>query len=447
MKRNLGLFLFLFVFALWAVPVHAVTIQEVKSADGIKAWLVEDHKLPLIAMNFAFRGGVEQDPVVKQGLATITMELLTEGAGTLDAAAFQQQLADHSISLGFSANRDVLTGSLKFISSDRIKAFELAQLALTKPRFDMADIERLRAQQKAGIRSQFGDPDWQARYALLQKIFTNHPYSQRRLGTLSTLQAITPEDIHAFAANHLARDNLVVAVAGDITPKQLALDLDKIFGTLPRHAKLTPIEDAVWPTDNSLILVPREGTQTSILFAMPGPKRNDPDWYAAEIANYILGGGGFSSRLMQDVRDKKGLTYGIGTGLSPSEHGGIIMGEAATDNAKTAEAWSITSDTIRHFYDDGASDKEISAAKDYLTGSMALGLTSTDRISGALVGIQLDHLGIDYLDRRNDLIRKVSVEDIQRVVKHWFNPDVLSLSMVGKPEGIVPTETRALVHE
>jgi zinc protease len=188
--------------------------------------------------------------------------------------------------------------------------------------------------------------------------------------------------------------------------------------------------------------VPREGTQTALLFAMPGPKRDDPDWYAAEIADYILGSGGFSSRLMQDVRDKKGLTYGINTGLSPMEHGGVIVGEAATDNAKTGQAWDIAMDTMHRFYDDGVSEKEIEAAKDYLTGALPLAMTSTDKIAGVLAEIQLEHLPRDYLDRRNDLLRNVTMDDIDHVIKRWFNPSGLSLSMVGKPEGIIPTKTQ-----
>jgi zinc protease len=441
------------IFALFAVvfmvvgPAHATTIQEVTSHSGVTAWLVEDHKLPLIAMHFAFRGGVEQDPVAKQGLTNLTMELLTEGAGPYDAAAFQQQLADNSIALHFNAGRDALSGTVKSLSADKDKAFELLHFTLTSPHFDPKDIERLRAGQLAALRSQLGNPNWQARYALFQYIFGDHPYGERRFGSVRTLAAITQRDIKNFAAEHLAQDNLVVAVAGDITPNELAAALDRVFGDLPRRARLAPVGDISVPQQTAVILVPREGTQTELLFAMPGPKRDDPDWHAAEIANYILGGGGFSSRLMQDVRDKKGLTYGIETGLSPMEYGGLIAGEAATDNPKTGEAWDIATATMRHFYEDSVTEKEIAAAKDYLTGELPLAMTSTDKIAGLLVGLQLDHLGINYLDRRNDMIRQVTPDDIERVIRRWFNPDGLTLAMVGKPEGITPTQTRSLVRE
>ena len=436
----------LFLFCSFACA-EAAQIQEVTSRGGIKAWLVEDHKLPLVALHFGFRGGVEQDPANKQGLANLAMDLLTEGAGTYDAAAFQQKLADHSIQMGFSAGRDSLSGAIKTLSTDRQEAFELLTLALTAPRLDTKDFERERDEQLTSLRSQFGNPDWQARYGLFQKIFANHPYGQRRLGSIKTLASLTNEDVKTFLAAHLARDNLVVAVAGDISPSELAVALDQIFGGLPRHAHLTPVGEVEWPQDTATILTSREGTQTELLFAMPGPKLDDPDWYAAEIANYILGGGGFSSRLMQDVRDKKGLTYGIDTGVSPSEHGSLIVGQASTDNPKTKEAWDIALATMRHFYTDGVTPAEINSAKDYLTGSLPLSLTSTDKIAALLVSFQIEHRSADYLDKRNDLIRNVTADDVQTAIRHWFNPDRLTLSMVGKPDGMSPTETRALVRE
>jgi zinc protease len=433
-----------------STPAHAVDIQEViGTKSGVKAWLVEDHKLPIVALHFAFQGGSEQDPADKQGLATLTMQALTEGAGNLDAATFQQQLADASITLGFAAERDELAGGLKCLSADKEKAFSLLHLALTKPRFEAADIERLRAGQLTGIRQQFADPNWQARYALLSFIFAGHPYSQRHLGSVQTLQAITRNDVRDFAVHHLARDTVTVAVAGDITPDELSAALDKIFSGLPAHAQLTHIADVAEMTEipPPSILVRREGTQTEFLFAMSGPKRDDPDYYAAQIANYVLGGGGFSSRLMQDVRDKKGLTYGVSTDLAPSQHAGLIFGQAAVDNARMAEALDTIRDTMRRFHDEGPTVHEIEAAKDYLTGSQPLALTSTDKIAAVLVMMQREDLGRDYLDRYNEIIRSVTIKDIAHVVDRYFNPEKMVYVMVGKPEGVAATQTKDTIKQ
>jgi len=426
---------------------RATTIPEVTSPGGIKAWLVEDHKLPLIAVQFALRGGVEQDPADKQGVSFLTMNLLTQGAGSYDAAAFQQELADHSIGMGFDANRDALVGNLKTLSSEKDKAFELLHLALTQPRFDAFDIERIRSQQLTALRQQLGNPGWQGRYALFQYIFGDHPYGRRRLGSSETLASITQDDIRRFATQHLAQDNLVIAVAGDINPADLAIVLDKVFGSLPKEATLSPITDILWPAKPARILVPREGTQTDMLFVLPGPKRDNADWYAVEIANYILGGGGFSSRLMQEVRDKNGLTYGIDTGLSPMEHGGLIVGKAATDNPKTAKAFQITLQTMQQFFEQGATEKEVQDAKNFLTGALPLALTSTDKIASALVSLQLDRLGRDYFDRHSDYLRAITPDDVNKAIRRWYDPAGLSLSMVGKPDGVEPTLTRDLVRD
>jgi len=431
----------------WSGASRATDIEEVTSAKGVKAWLVEDHKLPLIAMNFAFRGGVEQDPVGKQGLATLAMSLLTQGAGPYDASAFQQQMADHGIVLHFAAGRDQLEGGLKTLVEERETAFDLLRVALTHPRFDPAEIERARARQLTRIRFQMGDPDWQARYALLNYIFAGHPYGERSLGTLKTLAGLTADDIGKFAATRLARGNLIVAVAGDITPKDLEIALDKVFGDLPIDASLAEIPEAKWPKMPASILVPREGTQTDLLFAEPGPKRDDPDWYAAQIANYILGGGGFSSRLMQEVRVKNGLTYGIDTGLAPMKHAAMITGDAATDNPKTGDAWNITQDVWRKFHQDGATPEEIKSAKDYLTGSLPLTLTSTDAIAETLVELQFEKLGRDYLEKREQIIGGVSDGAIKAAIGKWFDPANVSVAMVGEPKGVKPSTTQEQVRE
>lgn len=435
------------VFLLATPPAGATSIEEVTGKSGVKAWLVEDHKLPLIALRFAWKGGVEQDPDGKEGLAMLAMSLLTQGAGPYDAIAFQQEMADHSINISFGATRDILVGGGKFLSAEKDRAFDLLHLALTEPHFEDKDIERERARQLTGVRTQFGSPGWQARYALLGHLFANHPYSKRSLGSPATLAGLTRKDIQDFVARHLARGNLVVAVAGDISPEDLKVEMDKLFGTLPSAPRLAAVTEAQLPSKPAIILVPRDGTQTELLFALPGPKRADPDWYAADIANYILGGGGFSSRLMQEVRDKRGLTYGISTELAPMEHTGLVTGGAATDNDKTGKAWDVVLGTWREFYGEGPRPDEVKAAQDYITGALPLSLTSTDAIAGELIDMQLNNLGRDYLDRRTSLIRGVTLDEVKEAVKKWFDPAQATLSMVGHPEGVPPTETREQVRE
>ncbi|MDD3029211.1 MAG: pitrilysin family protein [Alphaproteobacteria bacterium] len=441
MKR--GAVFLAFVAVLITGRAHALTVQEVVGPKtGVKAWLVEEHSVPVIALRLAFQGGGEQDPVEKQGLASLTADALTQGAGSYDANAFQKELVDRSISLDFAAGRDAINGGLKCLREDKEKAFFLLREALTEPRFDREALERLEAQHRAAIRQLFADPSWQARYAFVSHAFKGHPYSQRLLGTLETLASITRDDVRIFAAQHMAKDTLTVAVAGDITPKELASALDTIFKDLPAHARLRPIEDIDVKEMPSPLLIAREGAQTEILFGMQGLKRADPDYYAAEIANYILGGGGFSSRLMQALRDEQGLTYGVATSLAPSQHAALIVGRLAVNNASAGEAFNALGVTIRRFYEDGPTQAEMQAAKDYLTGSMPLALTSTDKIADLLVAMQREDLGRDYLDRYNSLIQKVSLSDVQRIIKRFFNPAAINYVMVGDPEGVSVAQTQ-----
>jgi zinc protease len=431
-----------------AQGAKATEIQEVVAPrTGVKAWLVEEHKLPIVSMRFAFDGGCEQDPLEKQGLASLTMGALTQGAGPYNAAAFQHKLAEYSITLSLSAERDQLSGALKFLKADKDIAFSLLHLALTQPRFDPQTVERLRGKQLSSVRRQFSDPGWQARYALLSQLYANHPYSQRCLGTTLTLPSLSRADLRDFVEAHIALNTLTVAVAGDITPDELSLALDKVFADLPERARLKQISDVGDPANNPSILVRRDGTQTDIVFGMAGPKRDDPDYYAAQVSNYILGGGGFSSRLMQEVRDKKGLTYGVSTGLASSRHAGLIIGHAAVDNVKFPEAMSVIREAMRRFQEDGPTAKEIDSAKDYLTGAMPLALTSTNKIAEMLVEMQREKLGRDYLDRYAELIRGVSRRDIQGVLDRYFNPDKMTVVMVGKPEGVTPTFTKDTVNQ
>ncbi|MBV8061920.1 MAG: insulinase family protein, partial [Alphaproteobacteria bacterium] len=340
-----------------------------------------------------------------------------------------------------------ITGHAKFLSADQAKAFELLRLALAKPRFDQADITRMRTEFIGAIREQFGSPDWQGRNALLKEVFAGHPYSMRRLGSEKSLNAITRDDIKGFAAEHLARSNLVVAVAGDIKPDDLAAMLDQVFGALPAEAKLMPVTDAPWPATPTHVVVTREGTQTGLLFAWRGPKRSDPDWYALEVANYVIGGGGFASRLMHEVREKRGLTYGIDTHLSAMEHAGMIAGDAAIDNNKVAESWRVAHETIRDFYDNGITQAEMTAAKDYLTGAMPMAMTSTDKAASAMLGLQLEHLGPHFFDDYPGIIHALTLEQINQAIRRWYDPDAISFSMVGKPEGIADATYKPMVRE
>ncbi len=411
-------------------------IQRVKSPGGIEAWLVEDHSVPVVAMRMAFRGGSAEDPPDRLGLANVVAGMLDEGAGDLDAQAFRTRLDDNSIALGFEDSRDLFTGYVKTLSVNRDLAFELMALALTKPRFDAEPIDRIRSAILARLKRQTGDPDYLASRLWWSKAFPATPYGRPPDGTVETVSKIDAGDLRGFVERRLARDNLFIGVVGDITAEQLAPALDRVFGGLPARAQPVALGDVRPSTAGNIFMMDRQNPQSVIVFGEAGLKRNDPDYYAAFVMNHILGGGSFSSRLYREVREKRGLAYSVYSYLSPLDEAGLIMGGVATENSRVAETIATVRDVWRSMPLTGATATELSEAKSYLTGSFALQFDNTDHIARLLVSIQLDDLGIDYIDRRNDLIAAVTQQDVLRVARRVLDAKSLTFAVVGQPQGL-----------
>jgi zinc protease len=411
-------------------------IQRVKSPGGIEAWLVEDHSVPVIALRMAFRGGSAEDPADRLGLANMTARMLDEGAGDLDAQAFRTLLDNNSIGLGFDDARDIVTGYVKTLSVNRALAFDLLALALTKPRFEAEALDRMRSSVLARLKRQTGDPDYLAGRLWWRNAFPTDAYGRPTEGTVESVSKIDAADLRGFVERRLARDNLVVGVVGDIKAEELAPALDRIFGGLPPRSQPALMEDLRPKTAGSIFVVDRENPQSVIVFGEAGLKRNDPDFYAALVMNHILGGGAFSSRLYREVRDKRGLAYSIYTYLNPMDEAGLIMGGVATENSRVGETIATIRDVWTAMAMTGATAKELGEAKSYLTGSFALQFDNTDQIARLLVSIQLDDLGIDYIDRRNGFIAAVSLPDVMRVARRVLDAKALTFAVVGQPQGL-----------
>jgi zinc protease len=240
-------------------------------------------------------------------------------------------------------------------------------------------------------------------------------------------------DLRVFAAQRIARDNLVVGIVGDITPAQTAAMLDKVFGGLPDKAAPWKLPDVQAAPGKRTIVIDKPVPQSIIRFGHGGIKRDDPDFFAAYVMNYVLGGGGFESRLYEEVREKRGLAYSAWSYLSPMNAAGLVLGGAGTANERAGETVDVMRDVWRRMADKGVSAKELEDAKTYLTGSYSLRFTSSRRISSILVGIQLQRLGIDYIERRNGLIAAIDKVDVNRVAKKLLRPDGITLVVVGNP--------------
>ncbi len=410
-------------------------IQQVTSPGGIEGWLVQDDTLPIIALQYVFLdSGTTLDPEAKQGLVRMLSNTMDEGAGELDSTAFQKALADHSITLRFSASRDGFGGRLKTLTRHKDKAFDLLKIALTAPRFDTEPVDRMRNANMTRIRSSLADPDWIAARILNDRMYSGHPYAMNSGGTLTTLPAITPDDLRDFYTQYLTQDRLVVVAAGDISAGEFQMLLDTLFGHLPAQGPEDIVPGADVSNPGTIALYQKDIPQTVIQIALPAFGRDHPDYYALQVLNYIFGGAGFGSRLMETAREKEGLTYGIFSSISDNRKIDLMRIGTSTKNESVMRMLEIIRAEMQKLQTEPVPEDELNNAKSYLTGSLSLSLTSTDKIASVLMGLRTQDLPADYLDHYADKINAVSAADIQRVARDILIPEKMTVTLVGTPQ-------------
>ncbi|WP_162914030.1 M16 family metallopeptidase [Taklimakanibacter lacteus] len=424
------------IVAIHVLPAQAIEIKEVKSKGGITAWLVEDHTNPLIAMQFSFSGGAVNDAAGKEGTANFITAMMDEGAGDLDSAAFQAKRDELAMKMSFDASFDRFQGSFQTLANRRDASFALLKLALAKPHFAQEPLDRVRDQLLVGARRKEEEPDTISSRAWMAKAFADHPYARETDGTVKSIATITAEDLKAMHKQLFSRKGLKVAVVGDIDEATLARLLDETFGDLPDTDP--PKAAPMFHVDGKPMteVIDRDIPQSIITFGTDGMLRADPDFIPAYVASFVLGGGGFGSRLTEEVREKRGLTYGVSIGLYSFDHAGLVFGQLGTRNEKAGEALGVVKDTMRKFAEEGPTAAELAETKTYLTGSYALRFDSNSKIARQLLAIQEDNLGIDYINRRNDMIDAVTLDQAKVQARRISEPDKLIVTVVGKPEGI-----------
>ena len=433
---SLGVGLALAAFAAPSAPaaeIDTMKIKRVISPGGIEAWLVESHDNPLVAMRFAFRGGSSQDPLGKEGLAYFVTAMIDEGAGTFDAIGFQERAQALAMRMNFDASRDVMLGNVQTLTENKDEVFDLLRLALTEPRFDADAIERVRAQILAGLKFDENDPSTVASLAWDRLAFGDHPYGRPIKGTKASIASISREDLKDYVARVFARDKLLISVVGDIDAETLGRTLDKIFGALPAHSTLASVADADPPLGPTREVIEMDVPQSVAQFGHRGIARKDDDFIAAYVLNYIIGGGGFASRLMEEVREKRGLAYSVHSNLFPYQHGAVFIGNVATKNEAVGQSLDVIESELRRLAERGPTAEELESAKSYLTGSYALRFESSSSIANQLLWIQIEDLGIDYVNRRNEQVEAVTLDDIKRVAVRLIEADRLITTIVGKP--------------
>ncbi len=437
MAHVTSLFAAFWLTVLLAIPAEAkVDVQEVTSPGGIKAWLVESRQVPLIAMRFSFVGGAVYDPDGKEGLSNFAAGMLDEGAGDMTSVAFQERAEELAVRMSFNAGRDMFIGSFQTLTENKEEAAKLLKLALTKPRFDADAVDRIKKQIITGLKFDQNDPRQVASKEWFRIAFDGHPYARPVKGTINSVGTIDAKDLRDFADKVMVRDTLTVAVVGDIDAKTLGPMLDEIFGDLPKSSDLKAIAEAKPPAGPQRKVIEMNVPQSVAVFGHSGLKRNDDDFIASFVLNYILGGGGFNSRLTEEVREKRGLAYSVYSFLSPYQRAGIYMGNVATENKSMVRSLEVIEAELRRMAEDGPTAEELKNAKQYLTGSYPLRFDTSSKIASQLLWIQIEDLGRDYIETRNSKIDAITLDDVRRVAKRLLNADGLIVTIVGKPEGV-----------
>ncbi len=430
---------------IFAAAANAVSVKSVQGPTGVETWLSEEHALPMIAMEISLPAGSSYDPAGRQGLAEMTASLLDEGAGELGSDAFKEALEARAIRLSARADRDYLVVSVTTLKDNADEAMRLTALALAHPRFDPAAVERMRAAELAALKQEDQNPARSAVKSWFASFFGQQPYGHAPSGTVSGLAAITPDDLKGFVAEHFVRGSVKVAVSGDVAEAPLKRYLQQLFLVLPAKTLAAPARAAETGKPGVRTILRSEAAPVAV-FGMTGPMRNDPDFIPAYVANEILGGGTFSARLMDQVRDKRGLTYGIETHLEDFRSASVIIGEVQSDKSKIQTALEVTQSEMGRFAKEGATTKELADAKTYLTGSYPLTLNSNAKIARTLNQYQRSGLPADYVSRRNALINEVTLAKVNEIAKRYFDPSRLVVVIVGTPAAPVKTGSATTSH-
>lgn len=409
----------------------SVPIQVVEAA-GVSAWLVEDHSLPVVALSWSFPGGAALDPAGQEGAASMAAALLTEGAGPLDMLAFADAMRDSAISLGFDAGRDLFDGGFRTLSENLPEAVRLAHLAMTQPRFETAAVERVRARAIAAARRAEETPRGRAGRAFWAQAFPGHPAGRPSGGTADSLAGLSVEAMRAALPRQFRKRGLLVAAAGDIRPPALRDLLGELFGGLPDSAPPAPPPLTSFHRFGQQVLE-MAAPQSAVVFGQEGLAASDPDWEATQVMLRILAGGSFASRLMQAVREERGLAYGIAAGLDVLFRRGVVVGSVATENARVAETIAVTRAEWRRMAEHGPTQAEVTDAVAYLTGAMPLQFSDTRRIADGLMALRQNNRPVEWLAGRSARLAALTPERLARVATRVLEPDTLSIVIAGRP--------------
>lgn len=422
---------------------EAMRVEELTTPSGISVWRVEDNTTPSETISFAFTGGSELDPHDKQGLTYLMAALLTEGAGTDDSASFAQKLTEKNISLNISAGRDAITGDVRFLLTHTDDAVALTKAALTQPRFEADDIARLQDGLLANFRQTENDPSWRATRLLFQEIFGGTPYAMSSRGTPATIPAITHDDLRNALAQRLVKKRLNVVAVGAAPADDVEAITDRIFADLPEGDSAPRGEITLKRAGETWFNEHKRAPQAVVQFALPGISPQDDDYLPALVLNDIVGGGGFRARMMKDLRQSLGATYGVGMNFLNFKQSPFIYGQTTVALPQLDAAMHIIRDNVAKAAAGTVDADELQASKTYLAGAFARDLTSSGAIADFILGARTAGLPSDYYATYPDRIMAITPDDIARVGKRLFDPAALRFAIVAPqaPSNVTRTIT------
>ncbi|MCA2012507.1 pitrilysin family protein [Pararhodobacter sp. CCB-MM2] len=422
----------------FAQRAGAIEIEDVTSPAGHTAWLVEEHSIPFVSIEVVFTGGASVDPEGKAGAVSLMTSLLTEGAGDLDAQGYAAALESLAGSVSFSAGRDSVSMTIRALTENRDEVVALALSALNDAQFGQQSLDRVRAQTIASLARDQQDPDALAQLNWARLGYAGHAYATPTDGTPATVGALTLDDILDAHRAAFTADRIHVGAAGDISATELGEIVDRIAADLPQSETALP-EYMTFQGAPGITVVPFDSPQSVIQFGHAGIDADDPDFMAAFVMNHIFGGGGFTSRLMSEIREARGLTYGVYTSLASFQFGDSYVGRMSTGNATAAEAIDLIRQQFEWLAADGITQEQLERTQTYLTGAYPLRFDGNDSIARILASMQFQGYDINYVNIRNDLVEAVTLEDIQRVARRLADPEALTFVVVGQPEGVEST--------
>jgi len=415
-----------------ATPLRAAEIRNIDLGRRAEVWFAEDHTVPIIAFNIALPAGSAYDPAGKAGLAAFAGAMIDEGAGGMDSKAFHEALANRAIVFSARAERDYLVISISTLKENAPEAMRLLQLALTHPRFENEALQKVRAQIIQSLQQDQAEPQRLAARGFARSFFGAHAYAHPVNGEIDSIASVTAADLRNFARTHWVKNGLKVAVAGDITAPALAKLLGDAF--LPVSGAQPPaLPDVGRLGAPGVHVIALPVPQPTATFGLPGIMRHDPDFIPGYVANYILGGGDFSSRLMEEVRVKRGLTYGVSTSLTAYNKAAVMQGSVATRANAIRQTVQVVKDTLAEFAKNGPTQQELDDAKTYLTGSFPLAFASNSGTASQLGTYLRQNMDIGYVARRNSLIQAVTLADVKRVARRLYDPARLTVVIGGSP--------------